>query len=204
MTRDRALSELSQGSLGTEIALKTTLEDVISTRNGRVASGVSRRRTYSPHMTAPRGQILTEKSINVGPGSFSEMQDLTEIFGVSSTIDMDSSRELECSDKHCVIFLVDSTCYLLFNPVFGVTIGHGHRLISIEYFEKSGSRSGSDRYMVMFFAPWTCPILMKTTRKPQYLHVKHQNTRKNTIKMGENTRFSLIDKILKIHSRFVE
>ena len=95
----------------------------------------------------PRSQILTEKSINVDPGSFSEMQDLTEIFGVSSTIDMDSSRELECSDKHCVIFLVDSTCYLLFNPVFGVTIGH--RLISIEYFEKSGSRSGSARYMVI-------------------------------------------------------
>ena len=93
----------------------------------------------------PRGQILTEKSINFDPGSFSEMQDLTEIFGVSSTIDMDSSRELECSDKHCVIFLVDPTCYLLFNPVFGVTIGH--RLISIEYFEKSGSRSGSARYM---------------------------------------------------------
>ena len=43
----------------------------------------------------PRGQILTEKSINFDPGSFSEMQDLTEIFGVSSTIDMDSSRELE-------------------------------------------------------------------------------------------------------------
>ena len=65
---------------------------------------------------------------------------------VSSTIDMDSFRELECSDKHCAIFLVDSTCYLLFNPVFGVTIGH--RLISIEYFEKLGSRSGSDRYVV--------------------------------------------------------
>ena len=95
----------------------------------------------------PRGQILTEKSINVDPGSFSEMQDLTEMFGVSSTIDMDSSRELECSDKHCVIFLVDSTCYLLFNPVFGVTIGH--RLISTEIFEKSGSRSGSARYMVI-------------------------------------------------------
>ena len=95
----------------------------------------------------PRGQILTEKSINFDPGSFSEMQDLTEIFGVSSTIDMDSSRELECSDKHCVIFLVDSTCYLLFNPVFGVTIVH--RLISIEIFEKSGGRSGGARYMVI-------------------------------------------------------
>ena len=42
------------------------------------------------------------------------------------------------------------------------------------------------------------------TQKPQYLHVKHQNTRKNTIKMGENTLFSQIDKILKIHSGFVE
>ena len=45
---------------------------------------------------------------------------------------------------------------------------------------------------------------MKKTQTPQYLHVKHQNTRKNTIKMGENTLFSQIDKILKIHSRFVE
>ena len=99
----------------------------------------------------PRGQILTEKSINFDPGSFSEMQDLTEIFGgVSSTIDMDSSRELECSDKHCVIFLVDSTCYLLFNPVFGVTIVH--RLISIEIFEKSGGRSGGARYMDIMYS----------------------------------------------------
>ena len=39
---------------------------------------------------------------------------------------------------------------------------------------------------------------------PQYLHVKHENTRKNMIKMDENTLFSQIDKILNIHSRFVE
>ena len=46
VTRDHArtiISELSQGSLGTEIALKTTLEVVIRLRNGRVASAVSRR-----------------------------------------------------------------------------------------------------------------------------------------------------------------
>ena len=45
VTRDRAwthISELSQGSLGTKIALKTTLEAVISTRNERVASEVFR------------------------------------------------------------------------------------------------------------------------------------------------------------------
>ena len=33
-------------------------------------------------------------------------------------------------------------------------------------------------------------MLMKKTQKPQYLHVKHQNTRKNMIKIGENTLFS--------------
>ena len=63
---------------------------------------------------------MTEKSITVDSGSFSEMQDLTEIFGMSSTIDMDSSREPECSETHCVIFLVDSKPYQLSNPMFGV------------------------------------------------------------------------------------
>ena len=51
VTRDHArtiISELSQGSLGTKIALKTALEGVITTRNGRVASVVSRRCTQSP------------------------------------------------------------------------------------------------------------------------------------------------------------
>ena len=56
---------------------------------------------------------------------------------------------------------------------------------------------------------WTLntPHIDENTQKPQYLHVNHQNTRKNTIqivKMGENTLFSQIDKILKIHSGFVE
>ena len=45
---------------------------------------------------------------------------------------------------------------------------------------------------------------MKKTQNRQYLHVKHQNTRKNTIKMDENTLFSQIDKILNMYSRFVE
>ena len=48
------------------------------------------------------------------------------------------------------------------------------------------------------------PHIDEKDPKPQYLHVKHQNTRKNTIKIGENTLFSQIDKILKMHSRFVE
>ena len=46
VTRDHArtiISELSQGSLGTKIALKTALEGVIRTRNVRIASAVSRR-----------------------------------------------------------------------------------------------------------------------------------------------------------------
>ena len=60
---------------------------------------------------------------------------------------MDRSRESECSDTYCVIFLVDSTCYSLFNLVFGVTIGY--RLIPIEFFENQGvDHSGSTRYMV--------------------------------------------------------
>ena len=48
ITRDHArthIYELSQGSLGTQFALKTTLEGVISTRNGRVASRVSHRQS---------------------------------------------------------------------------------------------------------------------------------------------------------------
>ena len=56
----------------------------------------------------------------------------------------------------------------------------------------------------MFFGPWAYPILMKKTENPQYLHVKHENTRKNTIKMDENTLFSQIDKILKIYPRLDE
>ena len=56
----------------------------------------------------------------------------------------------------------------------------------------------------MVFGPWTYPILMKKTQNPEYLHVKHQNTRKNTIKMVENTLFSQIDKILKIYPRLDE
>ena len=46
MTRDRArthIYELSQGPLGTNFALTMNLEGVISTRNGRVASRVSRK-----------------------------------------------------------------------------------------------------------------------------------------------------------------
>ena len=54
------------------------------------------------------------------------------------------------------------------------------------------------------FLDLNTPHIDEKTQKPQYLHVKHQNTRKNTIKMGENTLFSQIDKILKIHSGFVE
>ena len=39
------------------------------------------------------------------------------------------------------------------------------------------------QHLISFNAPWTCPILMKKTQNPQYLHViKHQNTRKIRIK----------------------
>ena len=82
VTRDRAwtqMSELSQGSLGAKIALKTTLEGVISTRNGHFASGVFRRHTYTVFRIGspydPRSKTLTEKSINVGSGLFSEIRD---------------------------------------------------------------------------------------------------------------------------------
>ena len=49
----------------------------------------------------------------------------------------------------------------------------------------------------MFIAPWTCPILMKKTQTPQYLHVNHQNTRKIRIKMDENTLFLRLTKYWK-------
>ena len=44
-------SELSQGSLGTKITLKRSLEAVISTSFARIGRGVSRRCSQSPHLT---------------------------------------------------------------------------------------------------------------------------------------------------------
>ena len=65
--RERTLtSELSQGSLGTKITLKRSLEAVISTSFARIGRGVSRRCSQSPHLTPndkywPRnGQIVTQ------------------------------------------------------------------------------------------------------------------------------------------------
>ena len=52
----------------------------------------------------------------------------------------------------------------------------------------------------MFFWTLNIPHIDEKTQKPQYLHVKPQNTRKNrwhTIKMGENTLFLRLKKYWK-------
>ena len=108
VTRDHArtiISESSQGSPGTKIALKTDLEGVIRLRNERIARAVSRRWTKSPHLT-PIRQILTEISINLDSGVSAEIQYFCWDFRCHRLLSWTVSRELDCvACVLCSIFL---------------------------------------------------------------------------------------------------
>ena len=121
VTRDHArtiISESSQGSPGTKIALKTDLEGVIRLRNERIARAVSRRWTKSPHLT-PIRQILTEISINLDSGVSAEIQDFCWDFRCHRLLSWTVSCELE-SIPHvlCYNFLW-FRIWLAFQPCIG-------------------------------------------------------------------------------------